>query len=734
MSSVKRKDKLIDEAVDILDEHMRRSRFDTAVAWNTLSSIYLDFINEELSKCMTDPRYYMENYHVVKTEHEGFKTLYPFWDSQEIIYSEIMEMRNAGRPAKVLIDKARQMGSSTLSQGIIFQRTIFNEAINTLIVAQDVDQADYLFSMSVRAYESLPWWMCPEERFKSKGRYLVFDSQNPERKGLGSEIFVAAANKVTGVSVGKSIRTAHLSELSSWENAETLTEHIFPTMNAPDTIAILESTARGRTGFWYKFWQECEDNWGDESWQWKPIFVEWFRCKKYSIPISDKSNFKLEDEEKKIRERIVKDSGFFIPDEMFNWRRNKVRETVGIKGDDTSVSQEYPYTAEESFQSSGLCAFPRKKLESIIKTQCVAPRWFGEIVYTHGAQQEIKFTSELCGPLLTEVWNENGHILGKDGKKIPVPAAKKYGTRLRVWEKPEPGESYYLAADPAHGLEGRGDFSCVEVIRIGRGMSPDVQVAEWHGWINPTPFAHIIVGMAKWYNMCEVALEINSVGEKTNIEIFRVLEYPNLFRWKHYDKIKMAFTNFMGWMTTHKTRDIIITNMRERVTENTILLYSADLLDEMMDFSAEEEGRRFEGQDTNDDRVLAAMICLWCAHDSDYGKQAAAQPHHEGYGVMKHLVVDEKERIVHSCDSREEAKTHLEWIDEHGNIRRRANWSIVTRPAKHNFHNTEFSPVHDRQGPRQRLHYAFGIPAENISLDSVIEPEVVQSEDEWMRY
>src|SRR5712672_4061937 len=136
MSDVPRRDPLINEAIAILDRHWRRSKFDYAVAFNTLGTVERTFIKQELKKCILTPRYYLENYHVIQTEDEGFKTLYPFWDSQEIFYSEIMEIVIAGKPVKVLVLKARQLGLSTISEGLIFHRTIFNRAINSLIVAQ----------------------------------------------------------------------------------------------------------------------------------------------------------------------------------------------------------------------------------------------------------------------------------------------------------------------------------------------------------------------------------------------------------------------------------------------------------------------------------------------------------------------------------------------------------------------------------------------------------------------
>jgi hypothetical protein len=731
MNSIPRKDPYLNEAIDILDLHLKRSKYDYAVAFNTMSSVYRDFMREELEHCLSEPRYYLENYHVIKTKSAGFTTLYPFFDSQEIIYGEIMGLLAADKPAKILVDKARQLGSSTLAEGLIFYQTVFNETTNTLIVAQDPGQADYLFSMSVRAYEQMPWWMRPMLRYRSKGRYMVFDTEMPEMAGLNSEIFVEAANKLSGVSVGKTIHCAHLSELSSWDNAEILTEQIFPAMSGRNTIAILESTARGRVGFWYKFWKKSIARWGTEGWDWKPVFVEWFRCREYSIPILHPAEFVLTTEESGVQGKILQSTGYTITNEQFAWRRAKRDEIVAISGDDTSLFQEYPINWEESFQTSGLCAFPKKKLQEIMNTSCCDPLWYGELEYTHQAAQEIK-----C--YLTPTFDE------RTRRRLPnvdVPFPERYGSRFRVWEKPEPGESYYVAGDPAHGLEG-GDYSCAQVIRIGHGMDRDVQVAEWHGWINPTPFGHILVGLAKWYNGAELSVEMNSVGERTYIEIFRILEYSNLFRWKHYDKVKNFWSDYMAWLTTSKTRDLIITNMRERIMESTVTLYSRLLLDEMMDFSADEEGEKFQGQNTNDDAVMAMMICLWCAHDSDYGKQAAATPRADGPGSRKYYVIDEKDRIVHTTEEKDDAyakayvntpsfNTKGEQIQTHAVMR--PGWSIAHRPNKKDFNNSEFSPVFDKVGPRSQIH-AFGVPTESIRLDNIQDYDLMrESQDrDWM--
>lgn len=736
MSDIPRRDPLVNEAIDILDRHFKRSKYDYAVAFNTLGHIEDEFITNELRKCKLDPRYYLENYHVIQTEDSGFTTLYPFWDSQEIFYNEIMDMVEAGTPVKVIVLKARQLGLSTISEGLIFHRTVFNQAINSLIVAQDPGQAAYLFDMFTRAYDNLPWWMKPEKLFRAKGKYMVFATDKVDREGLGSQIIVEAANKITGVSVGRTIRAAHLSELSDWDSPETLTEQIFPTMNARDELAIMESTARGRSGrgkFWYDFWNNAVDKWGDGLWEWKPIFIEWFRCSvstidkksvgKYARGVDAADEFVPTKDELAFREKVKKETpdSFVIPDEMLKWRRYKIDETVAATGDAYSFQQEYPANHYEAFISSGTCAFPREKLKRIMDTSCCDPLWVGEIDYHYGENQHYRVHLEDVAE--QEQKDENWRIISTD----------QVGHRFRVWEKPEQGESYYIGADVAHGIEGR-DYSCAQVIRIGRGGAPDAQVAVWHGWISPTPFADVLAAIGYWYNTCEIASEINDCGQKTYMQLYRILEYPFLFRWKHYDRVKNFYSDLMAWQTTSKTRPLLITKMRESIIDNTISLYSYETLDELFTFASDDDGGRFEGQDNNDDMVFALMIAVWCAHDSDFGIQAASSA---PVGPTGYFVLDKQGQIVAKCHRKNPETGKFDPLTRDEAVAMLTldpSWSVRRQMQRRDLVNTDFSPVFDRPGPRANMYFNLGIPSEYIRLDSVVEADDSQEADDWRNY
>src|SRR5271170_1494780 len=378
---VPRKDPNLQEALDLLDSRFVEAEGDPDVAYSLLTSFELNFIDEEIVECINF-RYYAENYHIVNSKHQGFKTLYPFWDSQEIFYDKILEIQAENKPVKIICLKARQLGLSTVNEALLFHHTIFTEGCNSLVVAQDPGQADYLFEMSRFAYDSLPWWMRPESRYESKGRYIHFDRRDDlirqTKPGLRSAIYVEAANKMSGVAVGKAITCCHLSELSLWPDAKVLAEQLFPTLSgSPGQIAIMESTARGRNNFWYDFWKDAWDGKVD----WEPVFIEFFRVKKYSLPIPATVTFERSKDEDGLAAKVQETTGVTLMNEQLYWRRKEMQVFASLNhGDDSKFFQEYPSSSWlEAFQGSGICAFPKKKLQHVLETTCVPPLWYGEI-------------------------------------------------------------------------------------------------------------------------------------------------------------------------------------------------------------------------------------------------------------------------------------------------------------------------------------------------------------------
>lgn len=742
--SIHRANPHLNEALDMLDEHLYSCDNDIKLANERLRTWQQEFIDAEMEHCIKDARYYLENYHVIQTEDQGLRTLSPFWESQEIFYYEILTIQIAGKPVKILCLKSRQQGLSEFSAGLVFHKTIFTETCRSLIVAQDPSQSDFIFEKSRLAYDSLPWWMKPEQRYDSKGRYMVFDKKDDlERQlspGLRSSFIVEASNKMTSVARGKTVRAAHFSELSSWGDGGILAKSIFPTMNASDELALLESTALGRQGFFYKFWKEVEKGRHDD---WTPCFIAVYRTlKKYSLPIKPGFVFVATPEEEAVREKVYKKDGISLPDEHFNWKRAMIRKFIDLTGNEWDFYGEYPSNSTEAFQGTGISAFPRKLLHKIMERDCIDPKWIGEISYKadgRGATQKYKL----------EIHEH------KDGETVPEQEG--YGTRLHIWEMPDPEYSYYLGCDVSEGDSGSGDYSNIHVLKIGIGAEPDYQVAEWNGYENPTPLGDICTALGYMYNTAQVAVECNGVGISTNNQLFRINEYENVYRWKHIDKVTNFVSNAIGWWTNSKTRDVIITKTREAIMERTLILRSSRLVDQMMDFSKEEGSSRYEGQDTNDDRVFGLMICRYCAHESDYGKTAMARPSRRHAAVDTWVLFDPQGRKVGEEKDFDKAflwiatkagwsmrpkteKNKITWIvwDKDGkkvdeiddfDLARRMclenKYYMRQSVSKVDFQNTDYSIIHDRPGIHRDLNEQ-GVPPEMIQGELLLHAQIAQ--------
>lgn len=541
--------------------------------------------------------------------------------------------------------------NSTFGEGALMWKTVFRPGTHGLVAAQDVAQTTYLMDMARLAFDQLPWWMRPNKRYEARGKYIEFDHKDASLRqsssGLKSAIYAEAANKVSGCSIGKTLSVGHISEVSSWVDVDVLNEQIFPAMRlSKDLICIMESTARGRDGFWFPLWNKAmAGKLGD----WVPVFVPAYVMKEYSLPTD--STFQMTKEEVGIRDRIQREEGAMIPDGHFAWRRVVVEE-FSLQGEDPDkFMQEYPETPTEAFQSSGLCAFDKRKLQIILNTTVRRPDFVGEIGLEGRTEPVVQ--------------------LHPHDPHEEAPSTEIVGCRLRVWEQPESGRTYYVSADVAQGIKG-GDYSCIQVIRIGHGMEPDEQVAEWHGWISPTPFSRVLAAIGYWYNEAEIACELNEFGRTTGTELWRILEYEKLYQWKHNDKIKNFLTDYLGWVTNGKNRDELITKMREAIADENYIIRSEDLISEMFDFG-NDGGGRFEAVTGHDDRVMSAMIGRYCAHESDSGFQPS-----------------------------------------------KSKSEVKKRPGRPRpLAMTEFSPIHDRPRSEQgRLYYDYNVPPEYVAMVS----------------
>lgn len=706
---VPRRDNTLNDALELLDEKLLACGSDIQRAWQAIDREESDFIDREIERSILDRRYYLENYHVIRDEHGVVKTMYPFLDQQETIFEALQLGWKRDGCFRGIILKPRQTGGTTFVGAIVFHRTITESQVFSAIMAQDEETTAELWRRTKYAYDSLPWWMKPEQGSVQQERHMMFTRMDEKQRaadpGLDSTLLVTNAQRKAGVLIGRTVRCLHASEVSRWPEAEVWTADIDPSLNARDIIAVMESTAYGRSGLFYNMWMAAERGESD----WTPIFIPVYKVRKYSIPIKLGEKFNLTDDERALRTTVKEQSNFTIPLGFFKWRRRKIKATIAATGSDETHAESYPVTPGEAFVSSGLCAFPRKCLNEQERLHVRPPLLIGEIHFT-SIDTPPEFSSSL-GPKLRP----------PDPSDLLEKPEKEQDERLWIWEPPDGNESieYYIGSDVSSG-DG-ADFSCAIVWRIGNHSEPDTQVASWHGLIDPSHYANVLAALGVWYHMAEIAVEYTGYGITTGNDLYRVIDYPNVYRWKHLDKVSNSLTLFVHWVTNSKTRPEAINRMNQGLIDKTVIIRDKHFLEEMRDFGRYEDQVKVAGIDNNDDYVMGGIIGLCALRErialggtwSDNPTQRAEDNRTKAPQVFG--IYDQFNRQIDQVPTEAAGQKLIAQLEEKHKLK--LPWRLV--PLMVMKANTPWSPIYDGQGAEHELLTQHGLRDRHIMPDIV---------------
>ena len=477
---------------------------------------------------------------------------------QNRLYGEIRKQAQAGKPVRIIILKARQMGFSTLTEGIFFWKCATGRNQEAMIVAHKDEATANIFRMSKRYYDELPAPMKPMTK-ASNAQEIVFDKpsrSSSEVKGLGSRIRCATAG---GKGVGRSytLTMLHLSEYAFWpgDKNETYTGLAQTVPDKPGTMIIIESTANGYDEF-KKKWDAAVQAQRDGTDGFTPIFFAWFEMPDYRR--EPRPGFTRTEEEQQLAEE------FHLDDEQLAWRRWAIAENCG--GDIEMFHQEYPCTPDEAFISTGRCAFDKVKL--------VLRR---------------KQTEHLP-------W-ERGRFRLKAGNEVEWIPDKK--GPIRILKKPEKGVPYVLAGDTA----GTGsDFFAGQLLDNRTGE----QVAVLHHQFGEREFAVQMYCLGKYYNWALIGIETNYSTFPEGI--LEDMNYPNLYVREKVDTFSGEIVKAFGFNTNTKTRPLIIDGLKDVVNQAPETINDFETMGEMLTFVYDENWKAQAEEGEHDDLVMALAI------------------------------------------------------------------------------------------------------------------------------
>lgn len=502
---------------------------------------------------------YIENCLKIKTKSG---TVVPFRlnDAQRKLYAVAKRQQDAGKPVRLIILKARQLGFSTLTEGLIFHACATRRNVNALIVAHREDATANLFRMSKLFYDELPAPVKPMLR-ASNAQELVFEnpsklrSEREARPGLRSRIRCATAG---GRGIGRSdtLQCVHLSEYAFWPDgadgkASTLAGILQAVPSLPGTMVVIESTANG--------FEDFKERWdaavaGENDFE--PVFFAWFENPDYSMPVVPGTEWTPE-------ERDLK-AAYQLTDEQLQWRRWCIANNCG--GSLDMFRQEYPASPGEAFLHSGTGVFDNEQIVLRLE-RLPSPAGRGE--FTDGEWKE----------------SETGAIT--------------------LYELPEEGVPYVLGGDTAG--EGSDYFTAIVIENVSGRI-----VAKLRQKYSEPEYVRQIYALGRFYNDALVAIETNF--STYPVMKLQEIEYPNQYSREREDTYTRQMKKSYGFRTDRQSRPRAIANLVEVFSSHPEWFTDRELLEEMLTFCYNEDHRPEALAGKHDDLVMGAAITYAVRH------------------------------------------------------------------------------------------------------------------------
>tara|TARA_R100000353_G_scaffold1335_5_gene1974 strand:- start:2 stop:1672 length:1671 start_codon:yes stop_codon:yes gene_type:complete len=518
------------QLIQLLEEKHKRKKL------NNYQNNFTDFASDNIKIITKDAR-------------RGFVN-FTFNDCQKKI-TEILDKQLADNgKVRAIILKARQQGISTYCAGRVFWKTYFTPHARSVVMAHDSATSDALFNMSRNIIRNMDSLYKPTE-LRSNAKEIVISSPHFKKDATGEKPVSSYRLYTAGspeAGRGTTPTIAHLSEIAFWQHDEKILAGLFQGISeAPGTEVILESTANGAQGEFYRLWRGALE--GEN--EYTPIFLPWFTTSEYyREPPED---FERSSEE----ELLVEDHN--LNNGQLYWRRLKIAE-----GGELKFRQEYPATPDEAFITAGKSVFAMDKLKKLLPAEPDKRMIFDFNSFT---------------------WEAS-----KDGN-------------LDIWEFPDWDSNYILAADVALGVG--QDYSAAVVMDTDRKV-----IALYRdNYIDPSKFGDLLFYLGRYYNNALLTVESNSMGVATLSRLAQ-MNYINLYKQTKISAISKEEGMVPGFKTTQVTKPHIIGNLKNAVENDDIWIASRTIIQELKDYVSTDSGRTEAAPGCHDDTIMATAIAL----------------------------------------------------------------------------------------------------------------------------
>ena len=462
------------------------------------------FIANERAMCAASCGYFLTRYYWIKARSRIIR--FTFRQGQWILWQMLCKLDAQGFSKQMQILKARQLGISTLSEGIMAWGVLFVPGSRGQIGSSDGQKSQAMLGMLLFATDHIknicPWLTPDETRSKRASDRPIIGYEK-----IGTGIMVQHGSMRGGMGQGDTPTMVHLSELSQYTNpVKQIDEAILKTLHAgPELVVLLESTgdASHKSAWWWKKkWEWNRDHyWKGES-RMMPVFLPWHTTpelypgewiNEHPVPEDFAPHAETLSHMERcaayvhctpmLEEILGKDWKMPIEQQWF-WQFN-YDEALG-QGVEKSWKRQMPgddYEAllgvKEKAATEGTKEAMRRSQMDVDAIPVYGLAGDGVPEKHEPLESEIWYGTE-APPRLKFSWTNPGKVkfnwMLVPLKPVPEEKFDPLGKCL-LFEEPKPGFDYSVGWDCGTGVG--GDRSVLSATRVGTDADADVQVAEW---------------------------------------------------------------------------------------------------------------------------------------------------------------------------------------------------------------------------------------------------------------
>lgn len=470
------------------------------------------------------------------------------WAQRQFLET-IEETYNAGKPVRIIVLKARQLGISTATEAVLFWWAFIHKGTNGLVIAHENDASQSLFEKTKMYWETWPYKAMFEAKYSTQKR-MTWEPTN-------STLRVATAKNIQS-GRGRTLHAVHASECAFYPEPEALFLGLSQTIpNKHGTIVVLESTANGIGNWFHDTWLAAEHGESDYI----PLFFPWFKHPEYATPTTLTIRSELTPEE-----RVLLKLGASF--ENIHWRRWAIRNQAG--NDIEYFMQEYPATPSEAFITTGQNVFPLTAVDV-----CYKPQEGFRGMLVEDARGGVHWVAERSGNLTVF--------------KAPTKRDNRY-------------DRYFISGDPSETIG--GDPACIQVIN----RATMEQVAVWHGRIDPINFAKEMMLVGKWYHNAMLCPEVEGGGQATVATILNA-GYPHVWQHRWADKAPGKVSISYGWATNWQRKHWAVGRLKYLIGEHAMAIHDKKTYNQLRNYVVLPSGELGNAdRNVHDDAVMSLAI------------------------------------------------------------------------------------------------------------------------------